>query len=129
MVLWSAAVTCKKYTKTCDYAQTLKVFFVLLGTTATFQEWYIKVEEKEHLQHILAQMDGSGQVLNLRDAPVSPQWMQHCQLLWGGGNHAHRLHSKKTLHVEALKGAFFSDFHPQVTRLGLSRLSASLTPA
>lgn len=25
----------------------------------------------------------------------APLWLQHCQLLWGGGKHAHGLHSKK----------------------------------
>lgn len=105
------------------------MLLVLPAATAAFQVWYFRVGEKEHLHHTMAQMDGSGRVSNLRDAPVSPSMDAMLPAALGRGKSCSQIAQQKTLHAEALNRAFFSDFHPQVTRLGLSRLSASLVPA
>jgi len=85
--------------------------------------------EKEHLHHIMAQMDGSSRVSNLRDVPVSPSMDATLPASLGRGKSCSQIAQQTTLHAKALNRAFFSDFHPRATRLGLSRLSASLALA
>lgn len=105
------------------------MFLVLPAATATSQEWYFRVGEKEPLHHTMAQTDGSGRVSNLRDAPVSPSMDATLPAALGRGKSRTQIAQQKPLNDKVLNRAFFSDFHPRVTGLGLSRLSALLAPA
>lgn len=93
--------------QTREDAQSLKIFLVLPAPAATFQEWYVRVGEKEHLHHTMAQMDGSGWVSNRRDVPVSPSMGATLQTALGREKSRSQTAQQKPLHAEALNGAFF----------------------
>lgn len=80
---------------------------VLPAATVTFQEWYFRVGEKEHLHHAMAQTDGHGWVSNLRDVPASPSTDATLQAALGRGKSRSQIAQRKPLHAEALNRAFF----------------------
>lgn len=95
--------------KTCKGAQRLKMCLVLPAATATSQEWYFRVGEKERTSAPHHGPDG-WQRSGVKPERCSCEPLDGCHAASGsgeGGNHAHRLHSKNRFMTRLSTEPFF----------------------